>query len=157
MNTKETTPPGSLQPMVRAHRGARCGFCYWALYEGEWCQNKACEWSGKEPPEKIKLSNEEAATLIKSKQQSEVTCVFQHPAINATWWVNLYPNGLITSDLCRSKEQALNKCTYTGETPDAEQVEVRLVPFVGQKCKACHGKKWVKSAVGEIRCQFCFV
>ena len=49
---------------VRAHRGTRCGFCYCALHDGEWCQNKACEWAGKEPPEKVKLSNAEAAILI---------------------------------------------------------------------------------------------
>jgi hypothetical protein len=54
------------QRVVRAHRGARCGFCYWALYDGEWCQNKDCEWSGKEPPEKVNLTNAEAATLIEA-------------------------------------------------------------------------------------------
>ena len=48
----------------RAHRGTRCGFCYWALYDGAWCQNKDCAWSGKEPPEKVELTNAEAATLI---------------------------------------------------------------------------------------------
>ena len=51
------------QPVVRAHRGTRCVFCYSALYDGEWCPNKKCEWSGKEPPEKVKLTNAEAATL----------------------------------------------------------------------------------------------
>lgn len=113
---------------MRAHRGTRCGFCYWALYDGEWCQNKACEWSGKEPPEKVNLSNEEAAALIQAMRPFVDVGGYQHPALRATWWVNLYPNGMITSDLCRSKKQALDKCTYTGETPDAEQIEVRIFP-----------------------------
>lgn len=52
-----------------------------------------------------------------------------HPAILRTWWVNLYPNGQITSALCKTREEALNRCTYTGDTPDAKQVEVRLVPL----------------------------
>jgi hypothetical protein len=51
-----------------------------------------------------------------------------HPALQQTWFVNLYPNGQITTDLCHSKEEALNRCTYTGLTPNAEQVEVRIVP-----------------------------
>ena len=55
-----------VQRMVRAHRGTRCGFCYWALYDGEWCQNSECEWRGKEPPEKVKLTNAEAAILIEA-------------------------------------------------------------------------------------------
>jgi hypothetical protein len=71
MNTTETQSGSSLQRVVRAHRGTRCGFCYWALYDGEWCQNKACEWAGKEPPEKVKLSNEEAATLIKAMRPND--------------------------------------------------------------------------------------
>lgn len=114
--------------LVRPHRSTRCGFCYWALYDGEWCQNKACEWTGKEPPEKVNLSNEEAATLIQAMRPFVEVGGYQHPALKAAWWVNLYANGLITSDLCRSKEQALNKCTYTGEVPDAQQVEVMIVP-----------------------------
>ena len=51
-----------------------------------------------------------------------------HPAMQRTWWMNLYPNGQCTGDLCETRESALNKCTYTGEKPDAAQVEVRIVP-----------------------------
>ncbi len=45
-----------------------------------------------------------------------------------TWWINVYPDGQITGALCRTREDALNHCTYTGESPDAAQVEVRLIP-----------------------------
>lgn len=51
-----------------------------------------------------------------------------HPAFNRTWWMNLYPNGQCTGTLCETRESALNRCTYTGEIPDATQVEVRIVP-----------------------------
>lgn len=29
------------------HRGSRCGVCYWALYDGDWCQNPKCVMRGK--------------------------------------------------------------------------------------------------------------
>lgn len=43
------------------------------------------------------------------------------------WWVNVYPDGRITSALSPTREDALHRCTYTGETPDAEQVQVLLL------------------------------
>jgi len=47
------------------HRGTRCGVCYWALYDGDWCQNKKCVMSGKSVKENlIHLTNEEAQLLI---------------------------------------------------------------------------------------------
>lgn len=60
----------------------------------------------------------------------------KHPALQRTWWVNLYPNGQCTGTLCETRESALNRCTYTGETPDAEQVEVRIVPCHDQSLRA---------------------
>lgn len=56
-----------------------------------------------------------------------------HPAFKRTWWVNLYPDGQFTGTLCESRESALDRCTYTGETPDAAQQEVRIVPARGDK------------------------
>ena len=47
-------------------------------------------------------------------------------AMQRNWWVNVYPDGRISSALCPSREDALNRSTYSGETPDAQQVEVRL-------------------------------
>lgn len=51
-----------------------------------------------------------------------------HPALNRTWWLNLYPDGQCTGTLCQTCESALNRCTYSGDKPDAIQVEVRIVP-----------------------------
>ena len=51
-----------------------------------------------------------------------------HPALKRTWWVNLYTNGQCTGTLCDTRESALNRCTYTGDVPDAAQIEVRIVP-----------------------------
>ena len=52
----------------------------------------------------------------------------EHPAFKRTWWLNLYPNGQCTGTLCETRESALNRCTYTEDTPDAIQVEVRIIP-----------------------------
>ena len=52
----------------------------------------------------------------------------EHPAFKRTWWVNLYPDGQCTGTLCETRESARNRCTWTGETPDATQVEVRIIP-----------------------------
>ena len=71
MNTPETQSGSSLQRVPRCALTTRCGFCYWALYDGEWCQNKKCAWSGKEPPEKVKLTNAEAMTLIEAMRPNE--------------------------------------------------------------------------------------
>lgn len=51
-------------------------------------------------------------------------------AMQATWWINLYLDGRITSSLCRTKEEALNRCTWTGDKPDAIQIEVLLTPIL---------------------------
>jgi len=48
-------------------RGPRCGICYWALYDGDWCQNSKCVMKGKSVKEnRIYLTNQEAQILIKS-------------------------------------------------------------------------------------------
>ena len=52
----------------------------------------------------------------------------EHPAFRRTWWLNLYPDGQCTGTLCETRESALNRCTWTGEIPDAMQVEVRIIP-----------------------------
>lgn len=71
----------------------------------------------------------------------------EHPAFKRTWWVNLYPNGQCTGTLCETKESALNRCTYTGDTPDAKQVEVRIVPAQTQACPCCDGTRDVVGTV----------
>lgn len=43
--------------------------------------------------------------------------------------MNLYPDGQFTGAICKTRESALDRCTYTGDKPDAEQVEVRIVPI----------------------------
>ena len=51
--------------LVRPYRGRRCPECYWALYDGDWCQNSACRSHGQSPGvDALRLSNEEAAILI---------------------------------------------------------------------------------------------
>jgi hypothetical protein len=53
-------------PRVR-RSGSRCGKCYWALYDGHWCQNPDCsagevdQWS-----RIVGLSNAEAQILIQA-------------------------------------------------------------------------------------------
>ena len=64
-----------------------------------------------------------------SASEREIAYNLCHPAFQRTYWVNLYPNGQMTSDLCNSEQNALHRCTYTGETPDAMQVEIRIVPL----------------------------
>ena len=51
--------------------GSRCGACYWALYDGDYCQNPDC----RDPNARIwnriiGLSNGEAQILIKAKLDS---------------------------------------------------------------------------------------
>lgn len=49
------------------HRGSRCGVCYWALYDGDWCQNPKCVMRGKSVNEnRVRLTNEEARILIEA-------------------------------------------------------------------------------------------
>jgi len=46
-------------------RGSRCGLCYWALYDGDWCQNKDCKnYPNSVGGNRIRLTNEEARVLI---------------------------------------------------------------------------------------------
>ena len=62
--SSDTSDERSEEDVVR-HRGSRCGICYWALYDGDWCQNKDCEMSGKSVGEnRIHLTNDEAQILI---------------------------------------------------------------------------------------------
>ena len=52
-------------------RTSRCGVCYWALYDGDWCQNSACEMSGQSVKEnRILLTNSEARILIEAKKKT---------------------------------------------------------------------------------------
>lgn len=53
----------------------------------------------------------------------------KHPAFQITWWVNIYPDGSTSSDLSKTKDEALNRCTWTNDKPDAVQCEVALVPI----------------------------
>jgi hypothetical protein len=48
------------------HRGLRCGLCYWALYDGDWCQNSDCKLHGQSVgDERVRLTTQEALVLIK--------------------------------------------------------------------------------------------
>jgi hypothetical protein len=50
--------------------GSRCGFCYWALYDGDWCQNPDCKMHGKSVGEnRVHLKNEEAQRLISTNDK----------------------------------------------------------------------------------------
>ena len=53
--------------------GIRCPDCFWALYDGIFCQNPYCSNHGKKVKYPVKLNNEEAldciANLKKSKKQ----------------------------------------------------------------------------------------
>jgi len=50
-----------------SYRGVRCGICYWALYDGDYCQNPKCKVYGKSVNEnRIYLTNQEAFALIRS-------------------------------------------------------------------------------------------
>jgi len=64
-----------------------------------------------------------------SASEREIAYNLLHPGFQRTYWVNLYPTGEMTSTLCATESEALNRCTYTGETPDAMQVEIRIVPL----------------------------
>lgn len=63
----------------------------------------------------------------------EIAQNMHHPALQRTYWINLYPSGEMTSALCATKDEALNRCTYAGEVPNAIQVEVRIVPLSAQE------------------------
>jgi hypothetical protein len=54
------------------HRGLRCGLCYWALYDGRWCQNRECVNFGKSMVKnRVELSNEEAMVMIQAKKKTQ--------------------------------------------------------------------------------------
>ena len=54
------------------HRGSRCGECYWALYDGDWCQNPDCLMKGQSVGEnQVRLSNWEAAVLIEGRKKKK--------------------------------------------------------------------------------------
>jgi hypothetical protein len=54
------------------HRDSRCGVCYWALYDGDWCQNPKCVMCGKSVNEnRIYLTNREAHILIEANAGTE--------------------------------------------------------------------------------------
>jgi hypothetical protein len=51
-----------------ARRGIRCGFCYWALYDGDWCQNPDCKTYGQRMwGNTVSLTTQEAMILINAK------------------------------------------------------------------------------------------
>ncbi len=55
------------------YRGSRCGLCYWALYDGQWCQNRGCKnWGKTLRKNKVRLSNDEAQILIQAKERGEL-------------------------------------------------------------------------------------
>lgn len=48
------------------HRAVRCGYCYWCLYDGDYCQNPACKMYGKAPEgNRVYLTNEEYQLLTR--------------------------------------------------------------------------------------------
>jgi len=71
----------------------------------------------------IDAAIESAKAVMANKDSNEADASW---AMQRNWWLNVYPDGKISSALCPTREDALNRSTYTGETPDAQQVEVRL-------------------------------
>lgn len=48
------------------YRGTRCPICFWALYDGDWCQGpKWCANRGKSVEKPIRLTNAEAMEMIR--------------------------------------------------------------------------------------------
>ena len=65
IENEATAQPLRSGGLVRPYRGRRCPECYWALYDGDWCQNSACRSHRQSPGrDALRLSNEEAAILI---------------------------------------------------------------------------------------------
>lgn len=52
----------------KLYRSARCSICYWAIYDGDWCQNSRCVMHGKPVGEKnrVFLTNIEAQTRMQN-------------------------------------------------------------------------------------------
>ena len=60
-------------PRIR-RSGSRCGKCYWALYDGHWCQNPDCSAGEVDQWSRIAgLSNAEAQILIQANAKSAAT------------------------------------------------------------------------------------
>lgn len=56
------------------YRGCRCPLCFWALYDGDWCQGPDdCPNRGKSVKCPVRLTNEEAAKLIAEKEAAKNT------------------------------------------------------------------------------------
>jgi hypothetical protein len=72
-----STPVDSVLPSTDPHRGVRCGLCYWALYDGTWCQNSSCKNHGKSVSGDVRkggfvyLTNREAQVLMYSNDLAE--------------------------------------------------------------------------------------
>jgi hypothetical protein len=50
-------------------KSPRCSLCYWALYDGDWCQNPTCKrYSKSVNKNRVYLTNEEAIKLIQKKE-----------------------------------------------------------------------------------------
>jgi len=47
-------------------RGSRCPVCFWALYDGDYCQNSDCIRYGNSVHDPVHLSNKEAQERIKA-------------------------------------------------------------------------------------------
>jgi hypothetical protein len=63
------------------YRGLRCGECYWALYDGDWCMNNSCKLHGESVGDnRVHLNNEEAQILIQANLKSEVRSVSEVPS-----------------------------------------------------------------------------
>jgi hypothetical protein len=71
------TRKGALESAICSpHRSSRCGVCYWALYDGDWCQNAKCVMSGRSVNEiRVLLTNEEARILIEANSEVSVSGV----------------------------------------------------------------------------------
>src|SRR5678815_2329600 len=55
------------------YRGSRCARCYWALYDGDWCQNRDCVCFGQSVEDnRVYLSNEEALLLINMRFAQDI-------------------------------------------------------------------------------------
>jgi len=65
--TGELLPVGSAVPCSASeYRGTRCPICFWALYDGDWCQGpKWCANRGKSVKKPIRLTNAEAMEMIR--------------------------------------------------------------------------------------------
>lgn len=69
-------------PPAEPYRGSRCPRCAWALYDGYMCQNKDCEFHGKDMAHiKIQLSNDEAIDFINTYTPPAETPAVEHAKV----------------------------------------------------------------------------